>query len=141
MRIQLNSDRQVKSFLFINETAIKDTRLWPEALKIDATYKTNTHRFSLINIVETSHVSTIKNGDHRLQKYSVTAAFVDSEIEESYQWVLQELKEVVWPSEENVRLPSVIITDNERVLRNAIGVVFPESQHLLCYANGTYGTL
>jgi hypothetical protein len=44
---------------------------------------------------------------------------------------LEELREAVWPADESFTLPSVIVTDNERALRNAIKSVFPESQHLL----------
>lgn len=45
---------------------------------------------------------------------------------------MKELREAVWPTETQYALPSVIVTDNEQALRNAIATVFPEVQHLLC---------
>jgi hypothetical protein len=45
---------------------------------------------------------------------------------------LEELRQAVWPADESFALLSVIVTDNERALRNAIESVFPESQHFLC---------
>ncbi|KAL9537202.1 hypothetical protein MBANPS3_011988 [Mucor bainieri] len=42
------------------------------------------------------------------------------------------MRDAIWPEESNYALPSVMITDNETALRNAIDVVFPEVQHLLC---------
>lgn len=133
VRIRVNSNKQISGFFFMNEAAINEARRWPETVTIDATYKTNANRLSLINIVGTSNISTVKRGANHLQTFAIAAAFVDSETEESYTWVLQELREAVWPPEESFQLPSVIMTDNERALRNAIATVFPESQHFLCY--------
>lgn len=131
VRIQVNYSHEIKGLFFISEAAIRETRLWPEALTIDATYKTNAHRMSLVNIVGTSNVSSSGSRD-KLQTFAVAAAFVNSETEESYTWILEELREAVWPSGSTYGLPNVFVTDNEKALRNAIEFVFPESQHLLC---------
>ena len=131
IRIQVKGDQEVKGLFFIHEKAIKEARLWPEAITIDATYKTNAHKMSLVNIVGTSNSSSIK-GSNRLQTFAIAAAFVNNETENTYQWILEELRDAVWPTETRYKLPSVIVTDNEQALRNAIENVFPESQHLLC---------
>lgn len=132
VRVQVGFQHDIKGFFFIHESAIKETRRWPEALTIDATYKTNAHRMSLVNIVGTSNVSSTRSGNNRLQTFAVAAAFINSETEDAYTWILKELRDAIWPAEEKFRLPSVIVTDNERALRNAIDTVFPECQHLLC---------
>ncbi|KAG2195514.1 hypothetical protein INT47_002710, partial [Mucor saturninus] len=131
IRIQVKENQEVKGLFFIHEKAISEARRWPEAITIDATYKTNAHKMSLVNIVGTSNASSVKGGN-RLQTFAVAAAFVNSETEGTYQWILEELREAVWPTETSFKLPSVIVTDNEQALRNAIETVFPESQHLLC---------
>ncbi|KAG2199586.1 hypothetical protein INT47_012186, partial [Mucor saturninus] len=131
IRIQVKGNQEVSGLFFIHEKAIEEARRWPEAITIDATYKTNAHKLSLVNIVGTSNASSIKGGN-RLQTFAVAAAFVSNETEQTYNWILQELREAVWPIETNFNLPSVIVTDNEQALKNAIKLVFPESQHLLC---------
>lgn len=131
VRIQVKDNQEVKGVFFIHEKAIMEARCWPEAITIDATYKTNAHKLSLVNIVGTSNASSVKGGN-RLQTFAIAGAFVNNETEQTYTWILEELREAVWPVETNFRLPSVIITDNEQALRNAIDHVFPESQHLLC---------
>ena len=131
VRIQVKPDQEVKSVFFIHEDAIYETRRWPEAITIDATYKTNAHKFSLINIVGISNVSSVR-GTNRLQTFAVAAAFVNAETEAAYTWVLEELRNAIWPEEKDYELPNVFVTDNERALRNAIDNVFPESHHLLC---------
>lgn len=130
IRIQVNSEQEVTGVFFLNEKAIREARLWPEAIIIDATYKTNAHKLSLVNIVGTSNTS-IKGGNI-LQTFSVAAAFVNNETEQTYNWIMEELREAVWPADANYTLPSVMVTDNETALRNAIDNVFPEVQHLLC---------
>ncbi|KAG2198402.1 hypothetical protein INT47_009807 [Mucor saturninus] len=82
-------------------------------------------------IARTSNASSVKGGI-RLQTFAVAAAFVKSETEDTYQWFLEELREVVWPIETSFKLPSVVVTDNEQALHNAIETVFPESHLLLC---------
>lgn len=131
VRIQVKPDQEVKGLFFIHQDAIKEARRWPEALSIDATYKTNAHKLSLVNIVGTSNVSSSKVSN-RLQTFAIAAAFINSETEDSYTWIMEELRDAIWPIETGHQPPSVIVTDNEQALRNAIEAVFPESQHLLC---------
>jgi len=131
VRIQVenkNGMQLLKGLFFIHKKAIEEARIWPEAITIDATYKTNAHKLSLVNIVGTSNVTSVRS--NTLQTFSVAAAFVNSETEESYTWILRELREAVW--NDGHGLPNVFVTDNEKALRNAIDTIFPESQHLLC---------
>lgn len=121
--------KEVISLFFIKQQAIEDARRWPEAVIVDATYKTNAHKMSLINIVGTSNASSVRV-DNKLETFPIAAAFVNSETEEAYTWVLKELKNAVWNGDDEN--PSVFVTDNEQALRNAIESIFPESQHLLC---------
>lgn len=131
VRIQVTEKHEIKRLFFISEIAIEEARRWPEAITIDATYKTNAHKMSLVNIVGTSNVAAQHNAD-RLQTFAIAGAFVNSETEATYTWIMEELQEAVWPTNENYALPSVFVTDNEQALRNAIESVFPRSQHLLC---------
>ena len=131
VRIQVNPNQELKAIFFISEDAIKETRMWPEALMIDATYKTNAHKMSLVNIVGTSNVTAPKSGGI-LRTFTVAGAFINAETEEVYTWIMEELKSAVWPDGCCASQPSVFVTDNEQALRNAIDTTFPDSQHLLC---------
>ncbi|OAD76751.1 hypothetical protein PHYBLDRAFT_142260 [Phycomyces blakesleeanus NRRL 1555(-)] len=93
-----------------------------ETVIIDATYKTNSHQMTYVNIVGTSNVS----GNPRTTLKTC-------------------LRDAVWPDDNNnnnsnssnntktILLPDVFITDNEKALRKAITQVFSESKQLLCY--------
>ena len=128
--IQVKPNQEIKGLFFIHKDAIKEAQRWPEAITVDATYKTNAHKMSLVNIVGTSNVSSSK-GAHRLQTFAIAAAFIISETEATYTWIMEELRNAVWFDDE-YKLPSVFVTDNEQALINAVEFVFPESQHFLC---------
>ncbi|KAI8559723.1 hypothetical protein RHMOL_Rhmol04G0196200 [Rhododendron molle] len=55
-------------------------------------------------------------------------AFMECEKTENYTWVLEKLKGMMDPN----ALPSVIVTDRELALMNAITNVFPHATNLLC---------
>ncbi|KAI9245143.1 hypothetical protein EDC94DRAFT_665381 [Helicostylum pulchrum] len=61
--------------------SIKEARLWPEAITVDAMYKTNAHKLFLCN------VSSVK-GINRLQTFAIAAAFINSETELAYTWII-----------------------------------------------------
>jgi hypothetical protein len=103
-----------------------------ESIIIDATYKTNNHKLTFINVVGTS--STSKDGTRgTLLTFAIAGAWVSNELGGTYNWVLRELRDAIWPVNGNFKAPDVIVTDNDAALKNAIGSVFPESHHLLCY--------
>ncbi|KAK3206077.1 hypothetical protein Dsin_020123 [Dipteronia sinensis] len=60
--------------------------------------------------------------------FSVAFVFLENERVDNYTWVLEKLKTVM---DENM-LPSVILTDREIALMNAIQNVFPNASNLLC---------
>lgn len=132
VRFTVDSDNRICSVFFCHEESIKEARSKPEAIIIDATYKTNSHKFAFINIVGTCNVSSITSkGREHLQSFGIAGVLVNNELESTYKWGLEQLKNAVWPTEEFGN-PGVFITDNEKALRNAISAVFPLSGQLLC---------
>jgi hypothetical protein len=132
VRFSVDSDNRICSVFFCHEESIKETRVKPECVIIDATYKTNSSKLTFINIVGTCNASSVTaETRNHLQTFAIAGAWVSNELETSYKWALEQLKEAVWPSEE-YGAPGVFITDNEKALRNAIDDVFPSSGHLLC---------
>jgi hypothetical protein len=71
--------------------------------------------------------------DHNSISFFVAFAFLPDESEGSYQWALANLKglfNLLHPTQQ-IR-PSVISTDCDQALRNAISLIFPETPTLLC---------
>lgn len=132
VRFTVDSDNRICSVFFCHEVSVKEARKKPEVITVDATYKTNSHKLTFINIVGTCNVSsTTSESREHLQTFGIAGAWVNSELESTYTWALKQLKESVWPTEEYGK-PGVFITDNEKALRNAISAVFPSSGQLLC---------
>lgn len=132
VRFEVNEKNQLKSLFFCHEDSIVDARRMPESIIIDATYKTNNHKLTFVNVVGTS--STSKDGKRgTLLTFAIAGAWVSNELGGTYDWVLKELKDAIWPSDGNFKAPDVIVTDNDAALKNAVEKVFPESHHLLCY--------
>ena len=96
-------------------------RTFPTVLIMDATYKTNKYKLPLFEIVgETSTGKT----------FMVAFAYLNSEKNDNYHWVLDRLKTVMG----DIEPTKVIVTDKEQALMNAVASVFPEpaTKHLLC---------
>ena len=94
-------------------------RTFPYVIGLDSTYKTNRYGMPFFEIVGVT--STNRN-------FLVAYAFMRSESEESYRWVLEKLRILIGFERE----PSVFISDRELGLCAALRSVFPETAHLLC---------
>ena len=135
VRFTKNQEGRVNAVFFISDHAIQELRRFPESIVVDATYKSNCHLYALLNFVVAGTVSSRERPD-QLATIPVASAWMERETRSVYKWVLQQLREVVWPrnlSPEQLELPSVFTTDNDAALKGALQDVFPESAHLLCY--------
>ncbi|KAI8573117.1 hypothetical protein RHMOL_Rhmol01G0253500 [Rhododendron molle] len=94
-------------------------RAFPRVLLMDCTYKTNRYRFPLLEIVGVTFTELT---------FNAAFAFIESENEDNYTWVLDKLKGIM----DVDALPNVIVTDRELALMNAIRSVFPDATDLLC---------
>lgn len=88
---------------------------------MDNTYKTNRHNLYLFQIIAITNHNTIAN---------VAFGLTSTEVEGGYAWILGQLEEI--RSELNIPRPSVVITDKENALKNALRAFFPETQQQLC---------
>jgi hypothetical protein len=87
---------------------------------MDSTYKTNKYGIPLFESVgETSCEET----------YSVGFAFISSEKEENFTWVLQQCMTLL--RNKKVK-PKVVVTDRDAALMNGVATVLPDSAHLFC---------
>lgn len=97
-------------------------RAFPRVLIIDCTSKAYLYRLPLLEIIGITSTE---------MTFSVAFAYVESEREDSYTWVLNRLKSMM----DDGAMPEVIVTNRELALMNAIGKVFPTAKNLLCRWN------
>ncbi|SAL96226.1 hypothetical protein [Absidia glauca] len=75
-------------------------------------------------------VSNIGRNFHSLANFPIAGAWISSETETSYQWVVEQLEKTVFPNGSSWR-PGVIVTGREQALMNAIENVFPDANPIL----------
>jgi hypothetical protein len=74
--------------------------------------------------------------DHNNRSFFIAFAFLPDQTEESYKWALEHTKELYNRLQTTICIsPSVISTDCDQALRNALSGVFPESRALLCLSH------
>ena len=109
----------VTDLFFAHPTSLNLLHAFPKVLLMDCTYKTNRYRLPLLEIVGVTSTD---------MTFSVAFAYLQYEKEDNYTWALGILRSVM---DENT-LPSIIVTDRELALMNAICMVFPATKNLLC---------
>ena len=109
----------ITDLFFIHPTSLDLLRTFPQVLIMDCTYKTNRYQMPLLEIV---WVTSTEN------TFSIYIIHIQNEREDCYSWALCILRKVIG----NGVLPSIIVTDREMTLMNAISIVFPGAKHLLC---------
>lgn len=116
----------LKGLFFAHEDAIKMAREIPDVISIDATYRTTREQLAFINVVGTCNV-----GHPALKTFCIAGGWMTQETNESYEWFIGALKEVVWPSD-GPSTPRVLISDSEAALIRAMDIHFPDAKKLLC---------
>lgn len=94
---------------------------FPEVLGLDNTYKTNRFKMYLFQITGVTDQKSVINFGFGL---------INTEKEEGFQWLCTQLDD--FRNSLHVPAPSVIITDKELALKNALLRVFPQTQQQLC---------
>ena len=109
----------VMDLFWAHPVSLDFLRTFPHVLIMDSTYKTNRYRMPLLEIVGVTPTD---------MTFSVASVYLMKEKTDNYTWALNILRSVM-----DVHfLPSVIVTDRELALMNAIEIVFPTTTHLLC---------
>lgn len=110
------------SRLFLTHPKMIDmVRRFPGVLLMDCTYKTNKWSMPLLQIVGVDCCGST---------FYAAWVFLTGESAEDYLWAMQQFKEAIGDGAAS-KIKS-IITDSQQSLINALDVVFPETQHLLC---------
>ena len=114
-------DDRVTGLLIIFPWCLTMWKLFPDALMIDDTYKTNRFKMPLFNVTGISNIGSIFNAAFGL---------LDGEDEDEFTWAVEKLEEI--RQSYNIQQPFVVLTDMERALKNALGRIWPDAQQQLC---------
>ena len=115
---------RLNRLLFCHHKGIKLTQNRPEVLLIDATYKTNQYNMPLLHFAGVYPSNTRKG-----RTFSIGFCFLPDENEITYQWAVSELQKAVYGDRFT---PTIIVTDNDASLRNALLTTWPSIPALLC---------
>jgi len=116
-----SEETTLEDLFFAHPDSIDMLNTFPTVLVMDSTYKTNTYRMPLFEIVG---VTSTK------MTYLVAFAFLSFERENNFIWTLEMLVGLL-TSKRN--MPKVIITDKDPALMKAVAKVLPKTDHVLCY--------
>jgi len=116
-----SKETTLEDLFFAHPDSIDMLNTFPTVLVMDSTYKTNTYRMPLFEIVG---VTSTK------MTYSVGFAFLSFERENNFIWRLEMLVGLL-TSKRN--MPKVIVTDRDPALMKAVAEVLPKTDHVLCY--------
>jgi hypothetical protein len=113
----LDHSGAVKSLFFSHNQSIKLCKRFGNVFIADCTYRKNQFYMPLLNIVGISST---------FHTFNAGFVFLSEENFEYYKWALECFKECL------EICPTVIPTDKEMALINAIPAVFPNTKHLIC---------
>ncbi|KAI7947253.1 hypothetical protein MJO28_009161 [Puccinia striiformis f. sp. tritici] len=113
-----DDEGRMNAIFFAHPNSLTLARRFSTIFLLDCTYRTNKYKMPLLHIVGV---------DSSNRSFSAGFCFLSSEKEEDYVWALEQFDEALGGP-----LPSVLATDKEQALINAIDVVFPDSHHILC---------
>ncbi|KAL4358013.1 hypothetical protein AHAS_Ahas09G0244200 [Arachis hypogaea] len=117
-RYTRTSDNRLGSLIWADGEMMMDYRLFGNMLAFESTYRSNKYRKPLVIFSGTNH--------HKQTSIFGFALLEDEEVR-TYRWVLMNLLDVM-----GQKMPCVVVTDGDKVMRIAIAEVMPMVTHRLC---------
>ncbi|KAG5565701.1 hypothetical protein RHGRI_001574 [Rhododendron griersonianum] len=117
--VAYDQDGHLTHLFFAHPSSITMTKSYSNVFVMDCTYKTNKYKMPLLDIIGVSSFNS---------SFYSCFAFLAKEGKGDYIWALQNFSKILGPTCH----PSVIVSDRELALMNAIRVVFPSTVNLLC---------
>ncbi len=117
--VQHDAQGHVTHLFFAYKKSLLMYQSNPEVLLIDCTYKTNCFHMHLCSLMGVTGLGS---------SFFIALAFLRTEQEANYIWVLQQLSASV----ADFRRHGVVVTDRDLALMYALAAVFPASKHVLC---------
>jgi hypothetical protein len=120
---ELSEDYHVTTLFGMHKSSLDILRMNPYMLFMDCTYKTNRFKMPLLDIVGVTATN---------KTFYVGFAFLGDEKQPSYEFVLRNLKCIYSQLNLSIIAPATVLTDKDRALINALHVVFPETNTMVC---------
>ncbi|XP_039683841.1 protein FAR1-RELATED SEQUENCE 4-like [Medicago truncatula] len=116
-----SEETTLEDLFFAHPKSIDMLNTFPTVLVMDSTYKTNTYRMPLFQIVGVTSTKLT---------YSIALAFLSFERENNFIWTLAMFVGLL-TSKNN--MPKVIVTDRDLALMKVVAKVLPKTDHVFCY--------
>ena len=119
--IHYDADNRVESVFWTYPWCEKMWSQFPQVIGLDNTYKTNRFKMFLFQVTGVTDQKSVAN---------LAFGLVRTEKTEGFEWLARRLNE--FRLSLAIASPSVLITDKDMALKNALASVFPSSQQQLC---------
>ncbi|XP_042972798.1 protein FAR1-RELATED SEQUENCE 5-like [Carya illinoinensis] len=116
--MDLDDDGRLKNIFWVDPRSRTAYKYFGDVVTFDTTYLTNRYGMPFAPFVGVNHHG---------QSILLGAALISSEDTETFIWLFQ-----TWLQCMDGVAPKVIITDQDRAMKNAIAIVFPETRHRFC---------
>ncbi|XP_028086893.1 protein FAR1-RELATED SEQUENCE 5-like [Camellia sinensis] len=117
-KYNVDKDNRLDKIFWADGRSRMDYAVFGDVLVFDTTYRTNQHKKPFVILASVSnHFMTITFG----------CALLPDKIMDTYTWVLETLIEAM-----DGQRPIFVVTDGDRVMRQAIEIVIPHCRHRLC---------
>ncbi|KAJ4715747.1 Calmodulin-binding transcription activator 2 [Melia azedarach] len=108
----------IKDIFWAHPVSIDLLHAFPHILLMDCTYKTNRYNLPLLEIIGVTSTN---------MTFAIAFSYLEAALEDNYMWALEKLRSIM----DDNALPTIILSDKELALMNAIQRVFPTTKHLL----------
>ncbi|XP_042939348.1 protein FAR1-RELATED SEQUENCE 5-like [Carya illinoinensis] len=116
--MDLDDDGRLKNVFWADPHSRAAYQYFGDVVTFDTTYLTNRYVMPFAPFIGVNHHG---------QSILLGAGLISSEDTETFTWLFQ-----TWLQCMDGIAPKAIITDQDRVMKNAIAIVFPESRHRFC---------
>ncbi|KAJ1443666.1 MULE transposase domain [Sesbania bispinosa] len=117
-RHTVDAEGRLEHLFWCDGTSQADYSVFGDVVAFDATYQRNKYMSPLV---------VFAGVNHHNQTIVFGSGLIANEIEETYVWLLKQFVEAM-----RGKIPSLVITEGDLAMRNAIRYEFPTAHHRLC---------
>ncbi|XP_057806189.1 protein FAR1-RELATED SEQUENCE 5-like [Salvia miltiorrhiza] len=117
-KVKLKDDGRLKNLFFRDTWCLIDCQHFDDVLSVDATYKTNKYNLICVPMVDINH--------HRMNVL-FGLSFLSNEKAVSYEWLFSTFLQAMYHKE-----PSIVFSDQDMAVVNAMDSTFRQASHRLC---------
>ncbi|XP_004293778.1 PREDICTED: protein FAR-RED IMPAIRED RESPONSE 1 isoform X1 [Fragaria vesca subsp. vesca] len=116
--IDLNEEQRLRNVFWVDAKGRLDYEIFSDVVFLDTTYIKNEYKLPFAPFIGVNH---------HLQFISLGCALLADESKSTYVWLMR-----AWLKAMGGHAPRVILTDQDKFLKEAVAEVFPDSRHCFC---------